>query len=438
MKRNFLVAFAAMGIFGCNPSSDKSSTGDTDAVITLIESKTYDEIIAGIELDQTISSLPGSATLQSCLATADSSVPSNPDITIWINSDKGYEGLQKLANCYAETSGNTVAVETPDDVTEKFQEEAAVGGGPDIFIWAHDRIGDWAQNNLLAEVSPSQDVFSSIPHQYWDSTEYEGKLYGYPLSVEGSTIIVNNQLVTGNTIDLNSAGSFFEQGYHSLIWDYNNTYFTYGWLNANGGYAFKKTSTGYDVTDTGVDHEGFITQGDLIRQLIEQDVMPEGVDYGEMDAAFKVGEAAMIINGPWAYADYAQAGIDYSVRGFRINGNVPRMFTGVLSATINANSTNKSDAETFIQEYLMTEAGIGAVDDDRSVGIPANLGYLATRSENENLLGLATVMLEGEPMPNVPEMGAFWSSMGPALTSISGGNKTARSAFSEAKQNILR
>lgn len=437
MNRSFLIAAAALSVFSCKPSSSNPDS-DTDAVITLIESKTYDEIIAGIELDQTISSLPGSATLQSCLTTVDSSVPANPDITIWINADKGYEGLQKLANCYAQTSGNTVAVETPDDVTEKFQEEAAAGGGPDIFIWAHDRIGDWAQNNLLAEVSPSQDVFNSIPHQYWTSTQYDGKTYGYPLSVEGSTLIVNNQLVTGNTIDLNEAGAFFEQGYHSFIWDYNNTYFTYGWLNAKGGYAFKQTSTGYDVTDTGVDHEGFIVQGDLIRQLIEQNVMPESVDYGVMDAAFKVGEAAMIINGPWSYSGYSQEGIDYSVRAFRINGHTPRMFTGVLSATINANSTSKSDAETFIQDYLMTEAGIGVVDEDRNVGIPANLGYLATRSDDDKLLGLATVMLEGEPMPNVPEMGAFWSNMGPALTSISQGKKTAREAFAEAKQNILR
>ena len=41
------------------------------------------------------------------------------------------------------------------------------------------------------------------------------------------------------------------------MWDYNNTYFTFPLLMADGGYAFEKNADGsYDGKDTGVNNDG--------------------------------------------------------------------------------------------------------------------------------------------------------------------------------------
>jgi maltose/maltodextrin transport system substrate-binding protein len=79
-------------------------------------------------------------------------------LTVWINSDKGYNGLQKLGDKFAEELGVPVVVEHPEAVTDKFQQAAATGQGPDIFIWAHDRFGEWAAGGLIVPVEPSQAV----------------------------------------------------------------------------------------------------------------------------------------------------------------------------------------------------------------------------------------------------------------------------------------
>ena len=62
-------------------------------------------------------------------------------LLVWINPDKGYNGLQKIGDEFAKKSGVQVVVEHPEDAPGKFQQAAAAGKGPDIWIWAHDRLG---------------------------------------------------------------------------------------------------------------------------------------------------------------------------------------------------------------------------------------------------------------------------------------------------------
>ncbi|MBC7994256.1 MAG: maltose/maltodextrin ABC transporter substrate-binding protein MalE, partial [Rhizobacter sp.] len=62
-------------------------------------------------------------------------------LLIWINGDKGYNGLAKVGEEFTKKTGVQVTVEHPEDAPGKFQQAAAAGKGPDIWIWPHDRIG---------------------------------------------------------------------------------------------------------------------------------------------------------------------------------------------------------------------------------------------------------------------------------------------------------
>ena len=50
-------------------------------------------------------------------------------LLVWINGDKGYNGLQKVGDKFAEKSGVEVTVEHPEDAPGKFQQAAAAGKG---------------------------------------------------------------------------------------------------------------------------------------------------------------------------------------------------------------------------------------------------------------------------------------------------------------------
>ena len=117
-------------------------------------------------------------------------------LLVWINADKGYNGLQAVGDKFAEETGVEVKVETPDSVTEKFQQEASIGKGPDIFIWAHDRFGDWAKSGLITPVVPSSAVKKALDDSFWGAVSYNGQIFGYPIAVEGPTQICNADIVS--------------------------------------------------------------------------------------------------------------------------------------------------------------------------------------------------------------------------------------------------
>ena len=77
-----------------------------------------------------LSSLIGLATLGvACSATA---AIDEGQLTIWINGDKGYNGLAEVGKKFEAETGIKVTVAHPDQVEVKFQQAAATGNGPDL------------------------------------------------------------------------------------------------------------------------------------------------------------------------------------------------------------------------------------------------------------------------------------------------------------------
>ncbi|MCF6302492.1 MAG: maltose/maltodextrin ABC transporter substrate-binding protein MalE [Devosiaceae bacterium] len=360
-------------------------------------------------------------------------------LLVWINGDKGYNGLQALGDKFTEELGIEVVVEHPEAVTDKFQQSAAAGDGPDIFIWAHDRFGEWAAGGLIAPVDPSAETRDAIFDFAWDSMEFDGKTWGYPISVEAVALIYNKDLVATPPTTFEEMGSIeLPEGVGAIMWDYNNTYFSMPLLMANGGYAFQKVDGSYNDEDTGVNNAGAIAGAAMIKSLIDDGIMPAGVDYGVMDAAINKGEIAMVINGPWAWSNLEESGINFGVAPIpSINGAPSKAFVGVLGATINAASPNADLAKEFIEGYLLSDEGLKMINDDVPLGAVADKSFAATLADNANVAATLANAQNGIPMPSTPAMGKFWGAMGPALQNITGGQQSVEDALNDAAERIL-
>ena len=92
---------------------------------------------------------------------------SNLKLLVWINADKGYNGLQKVGDLFTAASGVKVKVEHPEGATDKFQQATAAGKGPDIFCWPHDRLGEWAKGGLLVPIRPGKKIKAEIEDTAW-------------------------------------------------------------------------------------------------------------------------------------------------------------------------------------------------------------------------------------------------------------------------------
>lgn len=360
-------------------------------------------------------------------------------LLIWINGDKGFTGLQAIGDLFAAELGVEVIVEHPENVTDKFQQAAANGQGPDIFIWAHDRFGEWAAGGLITPVEPSDAIKANTFDFTWDAVQFGGNTWGYPISVEAVGLIYNKDLVPVPPITMEEIpGMDIEGVTANMMWDYNNTYFTMPLLMAGGGYAFQKVDGSYDGTNTGVNNAGSKAGVQIIKDMIDSGAMPSGVDYGVMDAALNKGETAMVINGPWAWSNLEASGINFGVAPVpSVGGNPSKSFVGVLGAVLNASSPNKDLAIEFIENYMLTDDGLKAINDDTALGAVASISFAKTLEGNANIAATLANAQNGVPMPSNPEMGKFWGAMGPALTAVTTGQSSVEEALDDAAARIL-
>ncbi|WP_341678270.1 maltose/maltodextrin ABC transporter substrate-binding protein MalE [Niveibacterium sp. SC-1] len=362
-------------------------------------------------------------------------------LLIWINGDKCYNAWTKVGEEFTKKTGVAVAVEHPEDAPGKFQQAAAAGKGPDIWIWAHDRIGEWIQGGLIDPISPSGKVKGQIDGLGWDAFTVGGKTYGYPLAIEAIHLIYNKDLVKTppktfeEIIALDKKLS--ADGKKAILWDYTNTYFTWPLLAANGGYAFKLKNGTYDPADTGVNNKGALQGVELLDKMIKDGVMPKGASYSDMDAGVNQGKVAMMINGPWAWDNLKKSKINFGTAPIpKIGNKAGAPFVGVQGAMINKASPNKDIAKEFIENYMLSQAGLKACNADVPF-VPADKAFFKELSADPNIKAVMESAKNGAPMPNIPEMGRFWSSMASALQNITQGRQAPKEGMDAAAARIL-
>ncbi|MFY0989723.1 maltose/maltodextrin ABC transporter substrate-binding protein MalE [Halomonas sp. C05BenzN] len=362
-------------------------------------------------------------------------------LTIWMGDNKGPDGIREVAAQFTADTGIAIEIVLPDNLTDRFQQAAGSGQGPDIVIWAHDRMGEWAQSGLLAPISPSDDFRERYFDFTWDAALWNGETYGYPISVESLGLIYNKALVDEAPESFQELAALdaelAEQGRKAILFDYSEPY--YGWtlLAANGGYPFRQTEAGFDVADIGVNNAGAIQGAELLVELIESGVLPRGTDYNLADTRFNRGEVATMISGPWAWSNLERSGIDFGVALLpRVGDARARPMFGVMTAMINSASPNDFLAIEFLENYLLSEEGLRTFNGDGSLGAVAHIAYQEELESDERIAATLANAEVGMPMPNIPEMGAFWAAMEPALQNIGSGRQSPREALDAAARRM--
>jgi maltose/maltodextrin transport system substrate-binding protein len=358
-------------------------------------------------------------------------------IVIW-QDDRAPDLITQIGEQFEADLGIRVIVENVDPLTDRYQQAAATGDGPDIVMWAHDRLGEWAAGGLIAPVSPSASVVDANLESAWEAVTFDNRVWGYPVAVEAIGLVYNRDLVDTPPENFEDIAAMdFPEGTTPIMWAYNDTYFTFPMLAANGGYAFEMVDGSYDGSQTGVNTDGAIQGGEVLAELIESGTMPRGVDYGVMEGAFANGEVAMIINGPWSWSAYEDAGLDIGVAPLpAVAGSPSRPFLGVQALALNAASPNQDLAVEFIENYLLTDENIQLWNSTGALGVPTDISVGAAEDDDKIVQTLANAEV-GVPMPSNPEMGAFWSAMEPALGNITSGATSVEQALNDAAARIL-
>jgi maltose/maltodextrin transport system substrate-binding protein len=373
--------------------------------------------------------------------------PQRP-VTVWFTVE-GAKGLRAVGERFTAATGVPLVVETPDplDGPARFQQAAASGKGPDLYVYAHDRVGEWAAAGILHALEPPRRLREDIDPLAWQGFTQRGRVWGWPLAIEAVTLIHNRALVPEPPKSFDELVAIDDRlardGRRAILWDYTNTYFTWPLLAAGGTHAFAPRGDGtHDPRRTGVASPGALRGAAWLARLLREGRMPVGSGYPEMEAAMAQGRVAMMINGPWAWVNLRRVGIDFGLARLpAVDGAPAAPFVGVKGLMLNRATRVRELAVEFVEQHLLTPEGLALVDRAEPIGAPASRSYAALLARDAvvgpRVAAILASARDGIVTPGIPEMGRFWSAMKTSLTLISEGRQTPEQALRAAERRIL-
>jgi maltose/maltodextrin transport system substrate-binding protein len=368
----------------------------------------------------------------------------NGELLIWMDADRGH-ALEATAKKFENNFGLKVTIEAPEKITDSFPIAAQMAKGPDIVVWAHDKVGEWADAGLIAPVQISEELGNKIFPKAWQAVLHSEWIWGYPIALETVTLIYNKRLLDNpppaqlsELVPLNEKIKKEHPGVTTILWDYTSSYYSWGILASAGAYVFAKNGPYYDLNDMGIANRGAVQGVSKIIALIHAGVLPKSVSYSAAEDLMGRGKLAMMISGPWAWSNLIKNGIDFGLASIPgVDGNVGRPFVGVTVAYLNRSSPNQDLIKEFLEHYVLTEEALTAMYHAKPTGIPALIStYENLASDNPLLRQLKAAVEYGQVMPNIPQMGRFFSSVSGALQIATQGRASAKAALQEAEANM--
>lgn len=354
-------------------------------------------------------------------------------ITIW------YENDQKIGNALQQqldklSSDVKIKVQRKDKMTDALK---LVGNdpqsAPDMFFFAHDKTGLYAEMGILAPITdfiPKDSLSDFIPMTLNAGT-YKDTLYQLPIYFETQMFMYNKKLMSSppKTTDdlLKFAKANTKNGAYGFVEQHSTAYYAVSWMHAFGGYVINKDS------QPGLNLQGTVDSLKYHNQFVKY--QPADGDYNTMTALFKEGKAASTINLPNLAVDAQQAGIDVGFASLPVVNSTGKQlspYAGIQGVyVLKSSESNKKDAITSVLQAL-AKPEVGAAMSKITNDAPANNKAYSDSSVSSNkiVMNLKDSANTVVPMPNVPAMDVMWSVTENMLSAVNkkGGNPETEAA----------
>jgi arabinogalactan oligomer/maltooligosaccharide transport system substrate-binding protein len=368
------------------------------------------------------------------------------EIVIW----HAYRGDEKAAfekvvsqfNAASKGVKATTLAVPYDAFADKITAAVPRGKGPDVFIYAQDRLGGWvAAGNTVEPI----DFFLDAPTKarYLAATmqamSYQGNTYGLPLNYKVITLIYNKKLVatppktSAELVALAKKLSSPASGKFGLAYAYNDFYYHAALMNAFGGGVF-------DGRKPTLNSAPNVKAADFLMSWLAKGFMPAEPSTALITSLFNQGKAAMVFSGPWFLGEIAN-GVDFGLAPLptvaEAGGKPLRPWITVEGVYIAAPSKNKDAAYEFVKYVTDTPAAkVLALEGRQS---PANKAvYSDAQVAADPILKAFRQQVDvAVPMPNLPEMTMVWSPATTAMNTIVKKAASPKAALDQAQKEVL-
>ena len=293
------------------------------------------------------------ASLSGCSEAKGAASDAPVKVVLWHSYRAGeQEALNKVIQAYNDTHEEIVveALQIPNEAfADKLTASIPRDNGPDIFIFAHDRVGDWAEQGLIEPVSiwSSTEYLQSFFKSTVEALVYKKSLYGLPIAFKSVVLYYNRDLVPNpprtdrELIEIAKAHTDPAQKKYGLVYQNTSLYFTAPFIHGFGGEVLGRDGK------LGLSSEGTAQGLQFARDLLAtHKVVPEDVSGNLVTTLFNKGQAAMVINGPWFRGEITE-GVNWGTAvlpTISATGQGAAPFVGSEAVLLSRYSRNKEEA----------------------------------------------------------------------------------------------
>jgi len=371
------------------------------------------------------------------------------DLVVWhAYRAEEKEALEKVVaafNASPAAKGNRVTtLAVPYDAfADKISAAVPRGKGPDIFIYAQDRLGGWIEAGNTVEPIDfflEKETKARFIPTTMEAMTYRSTVYGLPLNFKVITMIYNRKLVTtppktsaelvatAKKLTNRPAGKF------GLAYSFADFYYHAALMNGFGGRVFGPGNKPV------LNNPENIRSLDLLMKWFDSDrILPAEPSTALITSLFNGGKAAIVFSGPWFLGEIASS-VSYGLAPLpnlvEAGGKPMRPWMTVEGVLIAAPSKNKEAAYDFAKFLTdVPSAKIMALEGRQT---PANQGvYADPKVAADPVLAAFRKQVEvAVPMPNVPEMTMVWSPATTAMNTITKKAATPRAAMDAAQKEV--
>ena len=305
--------------------------------------------------------------------------------------------------------------------------EAAIphGHGPDVFIDAHERLGDYRDRGLVAPIDPALIEPNAYDAAALSAVSLDGKPYALPLALKCLALYLRGDAPAPTSLDALLSGKGIRLAYEA-----SGAYTHAPILHAFGGKILDESGRYAFADGPAVDSLSWVAAA------VSRGAIPEEASGALITQLFSSPGSSVdaAISGPWLAADLPK---DLAYRVVPIppvheGGARPRPFLTVEGAMIAPRPRNTELANAMLKYLVSPSAAVVRARVGRQVVATRAAWSDATVAGDTFLRGFADAAREAIPMPTSPAMRAAWEPTSRAIQKVLRGDVTPRAAMDEA------
>ena len=381
--------------------------------------------------------------LAACSPSQDTAQEDGPvTITIW--HDKEDEVAAALQAELDQLAPDIVVnMERKDGLTDSLK---MVGNdpnaAPDMYFFAHDKIGVYAEMGILAPITDfiDEETLNQYLPMTIEAATYKGEVYQLPLYFETLLFMYNRLYMSDDEVPQTTEElySYMQEttqgGHYGFVEQHSTAYYAAGWLHAFDGYILN------DEGEPGLNDANTIRALEYHKKFVE--LMPTEGEYATVNTLFREGKAHSTIGGPWLVPTAREAGIDLGIAPMPTvdeTGKQIAPYSGVQGIQVlKVAAERKHDAIAKVLEVL-TGDQIGISIAQASGCAPAKESCYddPTVSQDDMVMAMYETAQNAVPMPNVPEMDVMWTVAENLLVDVNMNGADVQTSADAAQQQAL-